>query len=133
MTGEELLALAGLLRVLVLADRAVDGYELDALDRVGRRLARAAPGGDPYRHASPPPMGSVEFRAIFGQASRALPDGASVRAAAEALERPEAREAIFTILLDVAASNGIAPEEQAILDWLKDCWQITPTPLRGTT
>jgi len=129
LTEQELLALAGLLRVLVLADRQVDVHELDALERVGQKVAEAARIDDPYRSAAPPAMGPDAFRGVFAQASRQLPDNAAVRAAAQRVERQEAREILFTILLEVAASNGIVPEEQALLDWLKAEWGIEPRPL----
>ena len=129
LTEGELLALAGLLRVMVLADRQVDVHELDALERVGHKVARTAHVDDPYRSAAPPAMGPDAFRSVFARASRELPDGAAVRAAAQGVERQEAREILFTILLEVAASNGIVPEEQAVLDWLKEQWSIEPRPL----
>ncbi len=115
LTHQELLVLAGLLRVLVLVDREVDGYELDALDRVGDRVATAGASG---------PLGTDGFRLVFGEANRALPDRASVRAAAEGLTRPAAREAIYAIVRDVALANGIVREEQALLDWLEERWEL---------
>ncbi len=129
LTREELMALAGLLRVIVLADREVDGYELDALERVGGRVAVAGPAGDPYRAAAPEAMGPDAFRALFGEASRALPDAASVKAAAAAVERTEAREVIFALVFEVAAANGIVPEEQLVIDWLEQRWDLHPKPV----
>ena len=126
------MALAGLLRTLVLADREVDAYELDALDDVGRRVALAGATRErgPYRsHVEA--MGADEFRAIFGDACRKLPTDASVRTALEAVARPEAREVIFAIAHDVAASNGIVPVEQAILDWLIAEWGLVVANVGG--
>jgi hypothetical protein len=126
------LALAGVLRTLVLADREVDAYELDALDDVGRRVALsgAEPERGPYR-SRVAAMGADEFRAIFGDACRRLPTDASVRAALEAVTRPEAREVIFAIARDVAACNGIAPVEQEILDWLIERWGLVVENVGG--
>ena len=127
------MALAGLLRTLVLADREVDAYELDALDDVGRRvaLASAAPASGPYRGRAVDAMGADEFRAIFGEACRRLPTDASVREALEAIRRPEARETIYAIARDVAACNGIVPVEQAILDWLIESWELVVADVGG--
>ena len=128
LTRDELLALAGLLRTIVLADREIDGYELDALDGVGRRVALLGSVATTYRTAERA-MGAGEFRALFGEACRKLPTDDAVRKAAEAVVRPEAREILFAILRDVAASNGIVPEEQAILDWLLERWGLVTGPV----
>lgn len=122
LSHQELLALAALLRTVVLADRVVGGAELDALDRVGDQVALGSPSA--ATDEEPTAMGSIEFRQIFGEASAALPDDEAVRAAAAAVTRPAARGALYSMVLEVAAADGIAEAEREILVWLEELWAL---------
>ena len=128
LTETELRALCGLLRLVVLADGAVDGIELDALDAIGHRVAPKPPGDTPYREAKPPAMGPTAFRAFFGEANHELPTKEDVREAALRVTRPEAREILYALLFDVAAADGVHPNEQAILSWLEERWSLETRP-----
>lgn len=122
LSRQELLALAALLRTMVLADKVVGGAELDALDRVGDKIALGSPSAATREDVRA--LGSIEFRQIFGEASVALPTIEAVRAAAEAITRPAAREVLYSQVLDVAAADGIAEAERELLDWLEELWSL---------
>ena len=43
---------------------------------------------------------------------------------AGAVERPEAREAIYGVLFGIAAAGTVIKEEGKLLDWLAETWQL---------
>lgn len=128
LSHPDLLLLAGLVRSVVLADKVIDGAELDALARLGDRVVEVSETlGHGYRD-DPRGMGSNRFRVVFSEANRSLPDLESVRSAASELDNPESQNVIFALVSDVAHAAGVGPAEQAMLDWLQEIWQLEPVP-----
>ena len=130
LTEPEMLALAGLLRVLIRADGAFSAAEHAALAGVAASVALVAVSdtvedATPRTTAEPPlPLGDDALFALIERAGRELPDEASIRALARTVTRPVARATIHALLFEVAASDGIAAGESAVLDWLAECWAL---------
>ncbi len=58
----------------------------------------------------------------LARAERELPTEAAVRSHAAKVRRPESRKVIREALDAMARSDGMADEEQALLDWLDEAW-----------
>ncbi len=104
LTPDEDVVLLGLLREIVVADgdySDAERVEIDALR------------GE---------MGLSRFAVAMERAKERFTTRAELKEAARAVERPAARRAILRRLLDVAASDGIAPSEDKPLSWLKSVW-----------
>jgi len=128
LTHQELIVLAGLVRAVVLADRVVDGAELDALGAVGDRVVDVAHTQSAAYRQSPRGMGSDSFRRIFSEANRELPDLETAREAAAGIDDDRTREVIFALVSDVAHATGVGAPEQELLDWLADLWSLHIEP-----
>ena len=130
LTEAEMLALAALLRVLSRADGAFSEAEHAALSAVAASVtliaASDADESATYRTTGepPPPLGDDALFALIERAGRELPDEDSIRALARTVTRPAARATIHALLFEVAASDGIAMGESAVLDWLAECWAL---------
>ena len=61
--------------------------------------------------------------ALF-RGARELPDDDAVRAAAQRVMRPEARELICDALFSLAATDTVSESEWKVLDWLTDTWKM---------
>lgn len=128
LTDDELLAFAGLARLLVCADGTFTDDEAAALDEAfGDLFSTGAEAQGPYRTApveSPPEALPVDLRELLERASEALPDEDAVMAAARRVTRQEVREAIFGVLYVVAASDVITKNEWPLIDWLIKEWGV---------
>ncbi|GEM_PF-854397 len=130
LTEAEMLALAALLRVLIRADGAFSADEHAALSAVAASVTlmveRDADDSATYRTTGEPlqPLGDDALFALIERAGRELPDEASIRTLARTVTRPAARATIHALLFEVAASDGIAIGESAVLDWLAECWAL---------
>jgi uncharacterized tellurite resistance protein B-like protein len=102
-----LLALVGL---LARADGRLSQTEMSTLEELRRALT-------PER-----------FRQVRDEAA-ALDDDETILEAARAVTRPEAREAIFGVLYEMAIPDTIDPSEVAILERIAELWGLaTPLP-----
>jgi uncharacterized tellurite resistance protein B-like protein len=130
LTEAEMLALAALLRALIRADGAFSPAEHAALSAVAASvtlIAQSDANDDAtYRSTGEPlqPLGDDALFALIERAGRELPDEDSIRALARTVTRPAARATIHALLFEVAASDGIAAGESAVLDWLAECWAL---------
>ncbi|MFK7989078.1 MAG: TerB family tellurite resistance protein [Sandaracinaceae bacterium] len=106
LSNAELIVLAGLLRLMMMADHVVTNEELSSVDRIGRTLGLTDSG----------------WSEIWEQAAEDLADADDVRAAAASLARPAAREAVYEMLYRLADSDSIADEEWDLLEWLDETW-----------
>ena len=121
----EQLAFAGLARVLVRADGTFPAREGAALEQVAKDiLAPAASPTSPYRDKSSPEADPGAIWALIDRAATELPTEEAVKIAARQVTRPEAREAIFGALLQIASSDVVSPEEWPVLDWLSAQWAV---------
>ncbi len=101
----EQLALGGLIRLLVRSDGDFTQAEEDRINAIGERIGGA----------------DVIWRLISNSA-QAFPHDGQIRTAAGAIGRPEARALVLDVLGDVAATDGVAAGETALLDWLRQTW-----------
>ena len=62
---------------------------------------------------------------LIERSQESLPDEDAIRAAAKAVTRQEARDAIYGALFEVAASDVIEKSEWPILEWLEQEWNVT--------
>jgi hypothetical protein len=123
LKDHEKLALCGLARVLMRCDGGVSQEELDTLSELLDDLfSTQGASGAPYRDASEQSAAGTDVGAWLERADVELPDDASVRDAASAIERPEAQKLLLDALFCVAAADTVSDPEWAILDWLADLW-----------
>lgn len=108
LDDRELLALAGLLRVLVRLDGMASAAELAALDAIGDELGRD------------------KLDSLIRRAAAELESTADVERIALEVENPGSRELIYGALFDVAASDSILQPESYLLDWLREHWHLNP-------
>ncbi len=106
MHDAEKQALAALVRVMV----GVDG-EYSAAEMAG--LAKTAE----Y-------LGEDEFWQLVNDAGHQHVDQKVLDALAGAIERPEAREAIYGVLFGVAAAGTVEGDEGKLLDRLAETWEL---------
>lgn len=106
LTPDEELVLLGLLREIVQADGEYTPQEQAAVDRV-----RSA-------------LGPARFDQAILKAQDRFTSRAELKEQARAVERPEARRAIYDLLVTVAASDGVAESEEAPLVWLASWWEM---------
>jgi uncharacterized tellurite resistance protein B-like protein len=132
LSPDELLTLAALCRAVMRLDGAVTPAEVRALDAIRLRVAeRKEDQSSPYRDsAKPEPITAEDWRALLSRAERELADEARMQAAARSVERPEAREAIFICLAELAAADAMTPAEMNALGWLEAEWDLALSPER---
>jgi uncharacterized tellurite resistance protein B-like protein len=112
----ERLALVALIKAIVFADRRVSADEAELLPEI-----IAAIGEDAYRRT-------------FTIAAERFGDETSLKTFLATIERQEARDLIYETLGELAASDGVSREEQALLGWLGATWSIdgeVPPPAQG--
>lgn len=133
LNDSELLTLAALARLMIRLDGQFTEDEERALGEIADAIAAPASqrgeenlGDGPYRGSGEPDeaLGEAAFFELIELAAEELPDDASVREAARAVERPEARASIHALLHHLAIANTAQPRELALLEWLATEWQI---------
>lgn len=131
LTDSELLAFAGLARILFRLDGRFTQAERDALAHVSRDLLHqedVVPG--PYR-AGPvaPPVATEateeEIWRFIERAADELPDEESVRESALHVTDDAARQRIYDALTVIAASDAISEGEWSMLEWLETAWEVS--------
>ena len=103
---EESLALVALSRAIARADGAITPLE-------GRAIAVIAAE-----------IGEATYRTLFAKAAASFPDQAALKEFLARIERPEARSLIYESILALAAADSISAEEEALLAWLQETWEI---------
>jgi hypothetical protein len=134
LTETERLTFGALLRTLIRLDGFTTPEEQTAVYRVAAELLPefTTPKGQTavYRVAAGllPETPEADIRdalaALFERAAERYQDDESVRAAAEAITRTEARDAIYGALYEVSAAGTITLPESSLLDWLAARWEI---------
>jgi hypothetical protein len=135
LTGGELLAMAGLLRLLIRMDGQFTAGEREALVRVGDMISQAVEVdelGSPYRTSGEriAPLGERALYDMLDLAGEELPNDDAVREAALAVTRPEARAAIYGVVFEVASSDTAMVREPQLLDWLVAAWNLPVEPVQ---
>lgn len=100
------LVLAALLRLLVRLDGKFSGEEQEALEDLASEF------------------GEKSFWQLMDEAGLKLPDEATIHAAIDKVDSPDARELIYSLILRVAQSDCIQGREQGLLDALRKSWQL---------
>lgn len=106
LNSDERLALAGLVKTVVLSDRNVSDDEIDEIHKIAREL-----GDDAYQSA----LDTFESR---------FPDEKSFKEFLLTIQRPDARDLIYGSILEGAAGDAIEGEESELLAWLASAWKI---------
>lgn len=106
LTREEDLALIGLLKAVIQADKKLSFEESEELNRVAGL------------------MGSDRFHERVTEAKQIFQTLASIKDHARKVERQPARQLIFNMLLEMAKRDEVIPEEEELLGWLSDLWGV---------
>lgn len=114
LTETERLTFGALLRTLFRLDGAITPEEQAVVHGVVGELLPRPPGAD---------VADV-LAALLERSAERYRDDEAVRAAAEAVTRPEAREAIYGALYEVSTAGTITLGESSVLDWLARTWEI---------
>ena len=103
---DESLALVALSRAVARADGAVTQLEGEAIAVMAAEL------------------GEATYRRLFAKAAESFPDEAALKTFLASIERPEARALIYESVLAVAAADAISAEEESLMGWLQEKWDI---------
>ena len=108
---QERLALLGVLKLIVRADKKLSGDEVVTL----KELAET--------------MGQAEFRTAVEGARQRFKSASDAKAFAESVvQRPEARRLIYETALKAGVQGGLVEQEAAELRWLAQAWSIAVDP-----
>lgn len=103
---EESLALVALSRAIARADGTISPLE-------GRAIALIAAE-----------LGEATYRKLFAKAAESFPHPAALKEFLATIERPEARSLIYESVLALAAADSISAEEEPLIAWLHQTWDI---------
>jgi uncharacterized tellurite resistance protein B-like protein len=103
---EESLALVALSRAIARADGTISPLE-------GRAIAVMAAE-----------LGEATYRKLFAKAVERFPHQAALEQFLASIERPEARALIYETILALAAADSISEEEEPLMVWLHETWEI---------
>ncbi len=106
MTDEEKQALGALVRVLVGVDGEYSPAEVAGLQNTAEYL------------------GEEEFWQLINDSGHRHLDEDALGKLANAVDRPEGREAIYGVLFGVAAADTVGGGEGKLLDWLAESWGL---------
>ena len=120
----ELLAFAGLARVLIRADGTFSAEEAAALEQVAEDLLAPKSSDSPYRQEGQSAVDPDAIWNLLDRAATELRDEEAVKRAAQAVVRPGAREAIYDALFHIASSDVVTGDEWPILDWVAAEWAV---------
>lgn len=107
LDAHEKTVLVGALRLAVLADHRATEREALVIDRVARAL------------------GQAEYDAAMDRADHEAADGAALEALAATVTRSEARELIYSTVMEVALADSVTPGDAPLLDGLQALWGLT--------
>ncbi len=106
LTPDEQLCLLGLVLQMMSADGVVSDDELLEMQALGAE------------------MGMSAFNSALQAARRRFSTRQEAVLFAGGIERPEARELIHTVLVDMAVADGIAPTESELIRSVAQLWGI---------
>jgi uncharacterized tellurite resistance protein B-like protein len=117
LTDTERLTFGALLRAVIRMDGYTTADEQAVVHGVARDLLGETPGVDV----------ADALAALLERSAERYPDDETTRAAADAVTRPEARDAIYGALYEISAAGTITRGESQLLDWLAARWSIRVT------
>lgn len=106
LTHEERLALVGLMKAVIQADRIYSDEESEELRKVAKLF------------------GKEQFQQTVAEARELFRTLSDIKDYAVRVERPEARELMFELLDDLAQQDDLVQEERELLGWLSRQWEI---------
>ena len=107
LTGEERIALAALLELVVEANATISD---DEVEEVGRVVSA---------------VGDTAYAEAADHAAERFRDEADLKAFLPTIGRQEARDLIYGAVLEAALPDAMSAHESAMLDWLRTEWNIT--------
>jgi hypothetical protein len=105
LTAGEELALVGVLKAVIQADKDLSKAENEELKRVAKLMG-------------------ARFHERVAEAKKRFFTLSDIKKHAETVERPEARQLIFNHAVAMAKHDGLIPEEADVLTWLAEHWGI---------
>lgn len=109
LTHDEVLVLVGFMRVVIQADG-----EFSNAEREHVAIVRTA-------------LGTDRFTQAMALAASRFEDVEVLKTATKAITRPEARRVIHDVLVKIAQSDAITPEEEKPLRWIESWWELPRT------
>jgi uncharacterized tellurite resistance protein B-like protein len=107
LTTEENLALVGLLKAVIQADKVYSEGESGQLKKIAQQM------GEPLFHST------VE------KARERFKTRGDIQRFAATITRPGARQLIFDTLYQMAVADSIVPAEKDLLNWLAKLWGLS--------
>jgi hypothetical protein len=105
LTVDEELALIGLLKAVIQSDKNLSRGESDELKRVARLMGE-------------------RFHPRVEEARQRFLTLADIKKHAQTIERQPARQLIFNLVEEMAKRDGLGPEEEDLLSWLAERWEL---------
>lgn len=112
LSRDEMVLLAGALRVMMMSDGELSVEEGEFVTELGARMGFAPAG----------------WELVWTEASRAYPSADEVREGLTAVERTGAREVIYECLYQLAEQDEIVDPEWDLLEWLDEAWYRPEEP-----
>ncbi len=106
LNQNEQIALAGLLEFVVLASGHVTEDEQNEIDTIVEAL------------------GEEKYRKAVEEVDKRFPDEQSLRKFLSTIERQDARELIYGVVIEAAMTDTVEGRESALLEWLADEWNV---------
>ena len=69
-------------------------------------------------------LGEATYRKLFAKAAESFPDQAALEEFLARIERPAARALIYESIFALAAADSISAEEEPLMIWLHETWNI---------
>ncbi len=109
LNQNEQIALAGLLEFVVLASGHVTEDEQNEIDTIVEAL------------------GEEKYRKAVEEVDKRFPDEKALRKFLSTIEREEARELIYGVVIEAAMADTVEGRESALLEWLAEEWDVEVT------
>ena len=106
LNHEETVVLLGFMRVIIQADG-----EFTESERVHVANVRDT-------------LGLERFQTAMHEATQRFDTNDALKDATKAIARPEAREVIHALLVEVAEADSVTPEEEKPLRWIESWWSL---------
>jgi hypothetical protein len=106
LDDNERLALVALLKLVVLSDGKVSAEEIGEIDDVVDAF------------------GEEEYQKLLDQVEGRFPTEAALKKFLPEVTRPDARELIYGLILEAAASEALQGQEPELLAWLGKAWEV---------
>jgi uncharacterized tellurite resistance protein B-like protein len=109
LNQNEQIALAGLLEFVVLASGHVTEDEQNEIDTIVEAL------------------GEEKYRKAVEEVDKRFSDEKAFRKFLSTIEREDARELIYGVVIEAAMADTVEGRESALLEWLSDEWKVEVT------